>query len=83
MSSRTESMRQSYRQRAAATTTTVETEEPEVIPADVEDDTLDELPDESWKKSDIVDYLVDSGIEVDADDLKKMTKAELVDRFVG
>ena len=43
MSTRTESMRKSYRQRAAVTTTMVETEEPEVL----DEEGADELPDES------------------------------------
>ena len=89
MSTRTESISAQFRQRAAATTTTVETEEPEVLDEEVteeevtEEDEVDDLPDDSWKKSDVVDYLVDSGIAVDVEDLKTMTKAELLDRFVG
>lgn len=42
----------------------------------------EELPKESWKKGDIVDWLLDSGVEVERSDLEELTKAELIEYFI-
>jgi hypothetical protein len=39
-------------------------------------------PTKSWKKAEIVDYLLSADIGVERDDLEAMTKDELLDRFV-
>jgi hypothetical protein len=43
----------------------------------------DPLPKESWKRDDIVAYLVDHEVIESADDVEGQTKAELIDNFVG
>ena len=92
MPTRTESISNAYRKRAAdvkaaneAAAPTAETGkfEPDVVlDEESTEEDGDELPDKSWKKGDIVDWLVDGGIEVDSAELDKMTKAELLDRFI-
>ena len=42
---------------------------------------VDDLPDMSWKKDDIVDYLVRNEVVESEDDVKGLTKAELLENF--
>ena len=51
----------------------------ETEPADKGDDE----PNPSWTKKEIVDYLVDSGFEVDRHELEKTNKADLLDRYTS
>lgn len=46
------------------------------------DETPDELPKESWKKDAIIQWLLDSGVEVERVDLEELTKAELIEHFI-
>lgn len=82
--SRIRSIIRSYRSRVAAVrgaTTALETVPVEERPEEIEDVTS-EPPRESWKKDDIIDWLIDNGIEADRSDLVGMTKAELIDNFL-
>ena len=38
-------------------------------------------PDMSWKKDAIIDRLVESGVDAPRDELEKMTKLQLIERF--
>lgn len=83
---RAESIGRSFRQRAAAIAGAREQEPVEETPEEVDentDETVGELPDESWKKDDIVKYLVDNEVIESEDDVKGQTKAELIENFVG
>lgn len=42
----------------------------------------DELPDQSWRKGDIVDYLLRHGAIESEDDVKGQTKDDLLNNFV-
>ena len=53
---------------------------------DGDDDTEpadEDLPKESWKRDDIVKYLVDHEVIEDEKDVEGQTKAQLIDNFVG
>lgn len=43
---------------------------------------LDGLPDESWKKDDILDFLESNGVIESREDVKGQTKADLLENFV-
>lgn len=64
----------------------VETETPDVEDPDggtsEEEAEEDDLPKESWKRDDIVQYLVDHKVIESADDVDGQTKAQLIDNFV-
>lgn len=45
-------------------------------------ETPEELPKESWKKVDIIDWLIDSGVEAERSDLEELTKADLIENFI-
>lgn len=48
---------------------------------DVPEDDGPELPTKSWKKDDIVGWLVDEGVVDSEDDVKGLTKDELLSNF--
>lgn len=53
---------------------------------DGDDDTEpadEDLPKESWKRDDIVKYLVDHEVIESEDDVEGQTKAQLIENFVG
>ena len=62
-----------------------ESAEFQAVAADDDEVTTEEdgepTPDMSWKKDAIVDYIVESGVEVERDELEKMNKADLLERF--
>lgn len=72
-----------YRGRAEAVRAGREREKPNETetPEEIEDVTS-EPPRESWKKADIIDWLLDNGIEAERSDLEEQTKAELIENFV-
>ena len=92
MPTRTESISSAYRQRAAnvkaaneAAAPTAETGkfEPDVaVEEATEEDEVDDLPDTSWKKADIVGYLVRNEVVESEDDVSGLTKAELLENFI-
>lgn len=51
-------------------------------PAEDGSDDTGETPKKSWRKDQIVDYLLSADIGVGRDDLEAMTKDQLLDRFV-
>ena len=66
--------REEAEKKAAAKRRAAAQEEPE--------EDVDELPDMSWKKDDILDYLVRVGAVENREDVEDQTKAELLDNFV-
>ena len=82
--SRTRSISRSYRSRVAAVggaITAPETAPAEERPAPPEK--ADDLPKESWKKGDIIDWLIDNGVVLKRSDIEEQTKAELIENFIG
>ena len=81
--SRTRSIRRSYRNRIAAlggATTAPETAPAEEKPAPPEE-AEDQLPRESWKKDDIIGWLLTNEVIESADDVDGLTKAQLLENF--
>lgn len=74
-----------FRQRANAIAATRDEPEPHPVtdgPPEPPEEAEDQLPKESWKKDDIVDWLLANGIEAERSDLEALTKAELIENFV-
>jgi len=76
--SRTSAITTAFRQRANAVSGV---EFKDADPGDATPAPVDELPEPSWKKADIVDYLVRNEVIENPEDVKGLTKDQLLENF--